>query len=227
MVAVKKYFRKRYGKGSKKYAKKWGRISRAYHTKKFMAPHYFKRTVDNSITVYNSPDLVHKTNYGNSAFKLSILPAYTEITALFDQYRITGVKMTFIYAQNSANVTDVNATYGSVLPIIGIVNDYDDNNALTGISEYEQYSTYKERRLDKPFSVFFRPKLATAVYSNAAFSGYAQDTSRLWVDAGSPSAEYYGCKWFIDPILYTGNNAIAIGKLRVKCDIYFQARDMR
>lgn len=156
--------------------------------------HRFTRCEDASFDVIDNTNLLeHKVGDGvNNTFKLSVLPNASEFTTLFDAYRIDKVKLTFIYSSNDA-VQGTSAT--NSLPMIGVVKDYDDATALTSVGDYEQYETYKLKRIDKPFSVVLRPRIAMSAYQGA-FTGYI-NTSAKWIDANSPDVQHYGLKWFI------------------------------
>lgn len=120
-------------------------------------------------------------------FQLQDLPAYTEFTTLFDQYRIREVDIAFIPLSNSVPPT---STSGGELTT---VLDYDDGTALaTEIAAFQ----YESAVTTPPWSVNRRklvPRLATAAYAGA-FTSYANMPSSTWIDSTSIGVQYYGVK---------------------------------
>lgn len=89
-------------------------------------------------------------------FTIGSLPSSTELTNLYDQYKIVGVKVKLIPVYNSASPTDVSPGTNpkvAVIPYISTVVDYDGVSANT-LSGFNQYSNLKTRLFDKPVSVY-------------------------------------------------------------------------
>lgn len=201
------------------------RIRRAARISKIGKIHRFKRTFFNSLQV-DSTGLVSFFNFANAnttpssagAHLLNNLPQFTEFTTLFDQYKITGVKAKFIFTRNNA---DLGTAYE--LPQLITVNDFDDGNTLTVRDDYCQYESFKVTRLDKPVTIFYKPKVATAIF-NGAFTGYAQAGTAPWIDVATPGAQYYGLKWAVD---CTDAAAVHLGTLDVYFTYYLAFRDVR
>lgn len=146
--------------------------------------HTFSRTFL-SATVPSAQGI--EQGYG-LAFSLADLPNYTEFTSLFDQYRIVQVVATF----NQRNITILapNVVYTAI--------DYDDNTALTGtaIQQYDTCLVINSAR----FRRVLRPRLAVAAYGGTAFTSYANMNAGQWIDANSPSVQYYGLKITLPPL---------------------------
>lgn len=147
--------------------------------------HHFKRTVYYSGGINGSTlgDV-----YGALQFNLSALPAYTEYTALFDQYRINKVKVTFMPRANSA---DVGSTAGLV-KFFSVI-DYDDADAPTNLTDLLQYENLKTTRCISDHSRVLAPRFATEVYQSAIATGYS--ARRGWLDCDNPSIQHFGLKW--------------------------------
>lgn len=180
--------------------------------------HQFKRTFRQSYQVLDRLD-----NRGYAA-KLSDLPNYTEFTALFDMYKIHLVKTTVIFDKNSASVSTASAT--NFIPNLIWVIDRDDATALGSLTEYEQYDDFKIRRLDKPVKIFWRPKVASAVYSGGAFTGYSSVGQR-WIDCASPSTEHYGLKTGVMGDVEGGAGLNTIGMIHFYHTFYMTLKDVQ
>lgn len=210
------------------YIANFGKHTIGYRQIKTTIPyqvHKFKRIQEYTVNVTDVPTIANYANDGyNGKFKLGALANFNEFTSLFDQYRITGVKVNFIFSASSSNA---GSTYQSTqLPLIWIVEDYDDGSVLTSVLDYQQYGTVKVRRLNNPITKFVRPKPAQSVYQSGTFSGYAQGQRNTWIDMQSPQAEYYGIKWGIEPCS-AGTGTNTLGTLKVLCTYYIQCRDTR
>lgn len=184
--------------------------------------HNFKRTFQQvyAIEALAVPALVHHA----ISWTLASLPNYTEFTALFDAYRITGVKTTVTFNSNFASVGAANLTH--YIPNILMVQDNDDATALTAVTQYQEYDKFRLRRIDKPFSIFQRPRIAQSAYGGGVFTSYIQTKGNPWVDCNSASVEYYGLKWVVDTTEPVSND-IVLGTLTLYHKVYLQCKDVR
>lgn len=176
--------------------------------------HYFKRSYFTAFNTYDWP-VIHNQGWD---FFLSQLPNYTEFTNLYDQYKISRIKVKFIYTANSQNVTTAAAI--TALPNLLTVIDNNDSAALSTSGDYCQYRSFKIRRLDKPCSVYFKPQFDIAAYSGA-FTSYAQKTG--WIDSNSPNVKHYGLKFAVDPMFY-GAGANVTGRIQCILTYYIKCR---
>ena len=123
--------------------------------------HAFKRKVVlGNVTAYNNGGVT--TNAASAfSFKLSDLPQYTDFTALFDQYKITGVKLDFIpFADNvswevASNGPTVAAPGGPLM----IATDYDDVTLPASASEMLSRQNVKVIPVGRRHQMFLRPKI--------------------------------------------------------------------
>nr|WAE43196.1 MAG: capsid protein [Cressdnaviricota sp.] len=201
------------------------RLARAVIEKR--STYTFTRTMNLNSTLTN-PTVgawwcANATLNGNGNFNIAQLPNYTEFTQLFDQYRITQIKMTWT---NQANTYQGNNTPTLSAPSLMTCLDYDDGTALLQRNDFLQYETYKARPFIGTHSLYVKPKVATAVYVGALTTGYAQTYGNPWVDSANPSTPYYGCKWaLIWPSV--GDGATVLGVINLDIQFTIECRDTR
>jgi len=90
--------------------------------------HSFVRTVhvDSQFSIPTSASAVGK----GVSFNLNSLPSVSEFTALFDQYRVSGIKYSIVPKQGIAvlnTIPSVPGAFAPVMPKIYSVVDYDDS----------------------------------------------------------------------------------------------------
>lgn len=124
---------------------------------------------------------------------LASLPTYTDFTALFDKYMITGAVAKIHYF---ANVND-DASGAPVvtskhdIPRIMIVNDQDDNTALSNVEAMMQYGGMKEYYMDKPHRHFFKPRALVQAYRTATTTAYVPSEAPMWIDMAQTDVPHY------------------------------------
>lgn len=163
-------------------------------------------------------DWASPENFSKS-FQLSDLNNYTEFTALFDQYKIDRIDLTFHFSQNVASVP-IPAANIACLPIMYHVVDFNDATALSIPEQYMQYQNCIVANCDKFPAVTFKPLCAQALY-NGTFSGYG--STSCWVDTDSPSVQWYGSKFCIDP-LNTNSGSNILGYLSITITYHITCR---
>jgi hypothetical protein len=131
-----------------------------------------------------TPSVTVETD-GTYAFSLGSLPDYTEFTALFDTYRIVGVRLCFYPL-----FTDTSATVA--YPPLHTVIDYDDNASLA-IAQLNEYDSLQVVQTGQFFERSLTPRMALAAYSGV-FTSFAT-RSKQWCDCASPNITHYGLKY--------------------------------
>lgn len=194
-MAYKKMFKRKFTKrkraprpyAKRKYFSKARKMAKVTNVKKEL--YYFKRK-----RIGTQYDLTAQPT-GALQWQLNDLNNYTELTSMFDQYMITGVKISFrlIYSPDSTgNVAT------SQYPNLYVRTDYDDNN-LSSATDIVQSNRAKRFILgpNRTKSIFVRPSILT--YQKT--SGAAQVTApvwKQWVDCAYPDVVHLGLKWAID-----------------------------
>lgn len=178
---------------------------------------------------------ISQVQFGSLSYMglLSDMPSYTEFTTLFDRYKICGIKIKFTpFNTSSATVSTTGPLVGGAGAIWHSVIDYDDATLPTasdaGIDAIRQYPSYKMKQVlnstGAPMHRYFKPRLAAAVYSGA-FTSYA-NMRNVWIDAASPSVQYYGLKAIVEAQQPTTATATYM-LVKAEATIYFAVKDPR
>lgn len=127
-------------------------------------------------------------------FALSSTVDPADLTALFDRYRIVGVKLKFMFDINDANITGA-----GVLPWLSLAPDYDDAStpANENVILTKQYC--KTRRLDKPFNIYIRPKpqLITGQVAGTNSNSAVPNSKNLYFNCTDTNVVFYGLRGWI------------------------------
>lgn len=141
----------------------------------------FKRTYDLG-ALFLTTDGINPT-YSAWNFSMNDMPGYTELTSLFDFYKLTGVLVRVMpYKQTDSN--SVSSTNNSFNPPIFYAVDHSDSTAPTTVGEILEYDDHKIANVFTGFKIFIRPKFADA--TSAQRGG--------WVATSNPSQNWYGLK---------------------------------
>jgi hypothetical protein len=121
------------------------------------------------------------------AFSVSSISDITEMSSVFDQYRISWVEVKFI-----PNITEaISSTPLSGLNYTAI--DLDDANAFTSFTDALDYNSLGVWKPLETIQVSFKPRMAVAAYGASVFGSFA-NTEPMWIDAASSTVEHYGLK---------------------------------
>jgi hypothetical protein len=136
-------------------------------------------TFTNSITV---------PVYGSYSVTFGVLDNATNFGAVFDQYRIALVEVTFS-PQVNMNYVGSGTNDGQYVTVV----DLDDTTNLTSFNTGLDYPGAIVTQLIKPHKHTFVPHIAVAAYSGA-FTSFANEEAP-WIDVASPSVQHYGVKY--------------------------------
>lgn len=148
--------------------------------------HWFKRVATTTITASHTAD----TALG-FVFKLSDLPSSSEFTDLFDQYKISGVKVEFIPRGNSSDLDD-----GHTRLLYTAIDRTDDASpTLNGIS---QYQSMRKTPLTRRHKRYFKPAVLTSVATDPELTTTSLGSKwNQWINTAYPDVEHLGLKLFI------------------------------
>lgn len=174
MVFHKKYKTPR--KYTKKYTRKSYRKPKVPRLVKTNV-HLLKRTFLQTETVTTAAFAPLFDSGGGTLtpFRLSDLPNYTELTSLYDEYKVKGISLKFIFSANTSQAGTTTATH---LP--SLLSIYDKNDIILPASESEmlEYASFKVSRLDYPQKRYFTPYVDSynGQYETMKWTATTQDT---------------------------------------------------
>lgn len=159
------------------------------------------------------------------AFSIGDVPAYaSELSPLFDRYRLSGIKVMLIPHFATVAVDDA-GTIG-VDAILHSVIDLDDDAApsasVTGLQGLMQYPSFRSQSMNgvsnrgRAFQRFFRPRVLGAIANTAAAVVSATSRKAPVLDAASPDIPHYGMKLLIEVQNPTANATTLNFRMMVK-----------
>lgn len=137
---------------------------------------------------------------GSLSFSLNQISNPSEITSLFDNYRIKSVLLKFILSSDNAQIPIV-AGMSSFLPIMHYTVDPDDAAVPTDMSQVLQNSYARTVRLGNIFDVGVSPRANAVVAANPTATTVTAGgilPSTQWLDCGTPNIFHYGLKFWVD-----------------------------
>lgn len=166
--------------------------------------------------------------YSNSfSFTLSEIRGASELTALYDQYMITGVKVLFQMINNpDANTAPFQNTtnLANIFPKLFYVRDYDDLG-VEAVNDLRERNNVKCRilRPNSQISFFIRPALRSQMYLDGTTSANSP-TWKRWIDCSTSQVPHYGVKFAID---FGGYNTQSDYIVRVEKIFYVKFKNVR
>jgi len=165
--------------------------------------------------------------------RFSDMPNHLDYNAVFDEYKITGIKVTFHPRFGATNLPNnaANNTAGNNQMYITIANATKEYEYVpTGSYSSSTYNNFLEElgnktrtiKFDKPVSLYFKPQIFEQV---GGTSGYGYKHSKApWLELGtSLQPAYHGMHAFLHDYNFTNLQISGFG-----CDIqytfYFQCR---
>ena len=143
------------------------------------------------------------TAYGLD-FKLSRLPNYSEFTALFDAYKITGIKLRIIprYSNSDLNVLEGNTYMPKPMYITA---DQDDITVGASWTEVDAMQNEATRIIPvisnngSPVTMYLKVKPQTVLQTNlgAGLSTATAGQFSGWIDTVQPDVVHYGLKLLV------------------------------
>lgn len=168
---------------------------------------------------------------GSSSVVTNSWTGSTDISSLYDAYRIMGFKITVGYQINSSPISNTS----QMLPFMYTSQDHDDISTVSGsVGDILQRQDVRQVVLGKTsrqedFSQFVVPKLAPLAYATSTTSGYLEPKARQWVSTSSgltgtfTDPQHYGIKLFIDSS-DDSVSSVSKGRVRVFIKCYFEAK---
>lgn len=157
------------------------------------------------------------------AFKLDNVAEYTEITQLFDQYKICMVKVRFTFNGWPQNIQTIAAASTVTIPRFHWVIDQTDNSTPAAIADIRSYSNYKVVQLmaGKPVKIIIRPR--TKINN---LNGYIVGRPQ-WIATSDATAAHYGLKTIIDATYANGTSGEVVGTITEDWTYYIAAKSTK
>lgn len=129
-------------------------------------------------------------------FKLDSVMDYTDITQLFDRYKILGVKLKFMYQHN--NASNNNTGNNVALPMLSYAFDGDDANNVASYTDLavKQYTKTKVLNANSLFQAYFKPRITKEVYRTSTTTGYTSEKA-CYIDCNTADVHHFGLKMWI------------------------------
>lgn len=124
------------------------------------------------------------------------VPGVSEMTALFQQWKIDKVVVKIIPTRNSADIVDAIPVVPGypTFPTLLTVIDYDDNDAPTTIAPLQEHGDCSIKMLDRIHSQTVKPKF-TGVVTGAPGTTVAGPPMRGFLDCAQPNIEHNSVKF--------------------------------
>lgn len=159
-------------------------------------------------------------------FWLDSVLANSEITAMFDRYKITGVKLDVMYQQNTASSSGSSA---SILPVLYSSYDFDDATPPSLASDVTTRGYVRTHVLNanRTFSIFLKPRMPQVVNvlrNEQILSVNATNVRSQWIDSAVSDVPHYGVKFWLSnlPQNFSEN---ATCQLRIQPTYYLALKD--
>jgi len=157
------------------------------------------------------------TNTFGCVHNLSDVAIPGDFTNLFDRYKITGIKATFLY-----QITDAAAGGAPVMPTILYATDYTDSDPPSySLMRTKQNTKQRILTANRPFSIFYRPKKTVLTTSNF-LSIPGTYTNAGWCASSAPDIDHYGLKFSLNNLYGTASTN---SQLEIKFVYYLAMKD--
>ena len=173
--------------------------------------HFHKRIIVSEVAITNSG----WQNPGVNSVKLEDFTGYTELTNMYDIYKICAIKKKFIFNRNSAE-----AGASVEIPQLITVNDPNDSTGLLDEAEALLYPSFKSTRLNKPVTRYYKPFI-----ENTVTAGSTSMKSRWLNTSGGGDIVHHGLKYCVDTI--DTSTGTTLGTLRIYTTAYLAFRNPR
>lgn len=229
---------KRYRPRKYKKTGKWRSVgTKGFKTNRIANKYVFKRAGQEQTIMNTSATTVALTNTGITGWALGSTSAdannlfqfggafqaqldqtqqYTDFVTMFDRYKISGVKVKFIPLTTQSTVN-------SAVPMIAYAIDLDDASVPSSYAELNQKYNVHKKRLDKPCSIYIKPRVASSIY-NGLTSGYAIGPKSVYIDCNDHGVPHYGLKFWLRDVSL-GSAASVNTVIRMETTYYLSLKD--
>lgn len=149
-----------------------------------------------AISTVSLDNMTNTVQFGNSyVFKLSSVVDYTDLTQLFDRYKITGVGLKLMYQASEATPGGA-----GVLPIFNYAWDYDDSDTPPSLNSVNTKASSRSIILsaNRPVSVYVKCKVPLALNNPSGLNSGFGVVRPMWVNSSYPDLSHFGFKTWIN-----------------------------
>lgn len=138
---------------------------------------------------------------GGTLLYQPVMPGLTDFTNLFDQYKVTSIRYEMYYSVNDNQLPSTNS-----LPMVHIVNDYNDTSGFTlgDIQQYPNMYTFQLGK-EKPIVWYCQPRVRLDVLTNTGVTSSSAFNTTGWIDTSSPSIQMLGTKIWLNTMGRSAN----------------------
>jgi hypothetical protein len=189
---VQQKARKSMKRGSRDGGEVWTKTAPVLRAVSSSAKYTHHKFIQNTGIVLSVQGLVAGQILDAKFFALSQIPNYGNLVALYDDYQIEKVEVTFSLRVNPGG--------GSALPRLSIYPDFDDATAPPSIGNVFNHPRVQQHAFSEAhpeFKICVEPRVSIPAYQGA-FTGYTVAPSKVWVDCANAGVQHYGIKYGIE-----------------------------
>jgi len=146
---------------------------------------------------YDDGSFVSQSTYGSFSFSLADVPNYQEFLALFQSYRLCGIKVSFFLDTGTSLSPKIH------MPILHTAIDY--NTTLFGtaftLNGLYQMSTYKRSFFTSSrqmHSRYLKPRVQSMIYESTTSTGYTTSRRSAYITMNDNTVPHYGLIWYVE-----------------------------
>lgn len=155
-----------------------------------------------------------------SYFKLSNVLQYGDLVALYDRYKISGIKVRIIPLSNVASVNGQ-----GLIPTMVYNVDYDDSLTPTSDTDVRVKAGAREVRLDKPRTIYIKPKIADAILGASAGTAYSVPKNAPYINMSYADVPHFGLKMYFRDVNLMASGSSINTCFRFETTYYIACKD--
>lgn len=176
-----------------------------YRTRRYRRYTFRRRKVANQVTVlkrtFEGP-VITGANMGAGtglSFQLASLPSVTDITNLYDHYKLKLIVVRFepTFSQEVIQSESAAINLAANLKHYRVAHDYNDASNPASESVLFEYSNMKSYPCHRPFKVLLYPKVAEPVFGAGINPAAYQARRSGWIDTAYTNVLHYGLKIWV------------------------------
>lgn len=132
-------------------------------------------------------------------FNLQDVTNYTELTAIYDQFRIDYITLKLTWSPKVVQSANVNNPGQTIYPILWYAKDYDDIVVPATLATLKERGNLRSFRLtpNREHKISLKPAVLGAMYQSAVATAYSPKWNQK-IDMTNSSTPHYGIKMCAD-----------------------------